>query len=153
MTGKKGQLGNQMLLAGFIFFIVIVGGGISIGAYIFAGSEFSFFQAEAVLLNQQMQKCVYSYNVSSQNIYDACNLNKAAVEKNNGIKICLNSADCINEGESSKIAASTRGTDYFVACGLPDAGEFIGCYRSFISKGGNKIEILTTSNQKIRRIL
>ena len=42
MINKKGQLGDQMMIFAFIFLLVIIGGGIVIGTFVFqASSEIS----------------------------------------------------------------------------------------------------------------
>src|SRR3989304_5956883 len=63
---RRGQLGEQMMVFMFIFFMVIIGGGIVIGTGIFIGPEFDFRASEAVLLNYHIRNCFLGGNLDNR---------------------------------------------------------------------------------------
>ncbi|MEM4259167.1 MAG: hypothetical protein QXS38_00170 [Candidatus Pacearchaeota archaeon] len=156
---RGGQLGEQILVFAFIFLLVIIGGGIVIGTYLFIGSEFDFRVNEANILGYHIKNCLVSEgsdwldNLKDKNnldlLYEKCNLDKEVVERNNLIKICIGQAkpiDCSIEKDANKIVLYSFGD--FEPCKLNLANNFLGC--SAMTFG--KYSIITTSKQHIRRI-
>jgi len=158
-----------MMIFAFIFLLVIIGGGIVIGTFVFIGPEFDFRGNEANLLAADIGECVSSEAQTGtenagfwlDNLADKsnfaflskkCGLDNEAILKNNLIKICAdekNPSDCINEGsngDDKKVVFFTSGD--FVPCGFPEKEreKFIGC--SIIQSG--KYTIIATSKQRIR---
>jgi len=164
MINKKGALGDMMLIATFIFVMVMIGSGIALGVFFFVGDEIDFRGMEAGILNHQIVKCiaerdiVFSDNSDSNSnlelLYERCRLNKDVIEKHNQIKICARSADwsgnredCIGYGDPIVIT----GTD-FTACALLEKNKFLGCSMTRVFQDSKGYIVIATSKQKIRRV-
>jgi len=152
---KKAQLGEQLTVFAFLFLLVVIGIGIAGGVYIFFGSGYDSRQVEADILNHKVRNCL-SENILDDNFkdnfYEICKLNKQSMEvSKNLIKICVTSGNCIEEGSPF---FSTGGD--FVICDVEAAkrnNAFQKCSHSTFTKEGKELQIITTSNQQIRRTI
>lgn len=154
---KRGDLGNQITGFAFFFFMVIIGVGIAFGVYRFFGSGYDFREAEAELLNYKIRQCIMEKEVKEdffalENFFKICNLDKGVIEKNNLIRICENSNDCIRE---DKGILNPEVGENFQTCKLEGGREnsaFPRCVIRELSKEDRKFEIITGSRQFSRRI-
>ena len=152
---RKGDLGNQISGFAFFFLMIIIGVGIAFGVYLFFGSGYDFRQGEAELLNYKIKQCIGENDLSgdffnTERFFETCNLDKEEVIKNNLIRICENSKDCIREDKDLLEVGNN-----FQACKLEGAKEnfaFPRCVISDFTKGERKFEIITGSKQASRRI-
>ena len=153
---RFGRMGDKMMFSMFLLILIIITVGIVAGVYIFYGAEYDFRQAEADILNYNIKKCIINNDIdwtnekSKENFFDVCRLNKEVIEKNNIIKICLNSKDCVSEQKPLFSSGSN-----FEACLLEGAkgnNNFQKCTINNFMRGEKEYEIVTGSNQKSRRI-
>jgi len=162
-VNKKAQLGEQVMMFAFVLLIVVVGGGVVIGTYLFIGPEFDFRGVEANLLSYKIARCIspgsgadvkgfWLDNLANKDsialLAKKCDLNEEVIEKNNLIKICVDeplAADCILSGNDKKIAFSTGGD--FQPCNLAGGEKILGCSITPVGK----YMVIATSRQVIRR--
>lgn len=154
---KKADTGDKLMFFPFLFLLVIIGIGIVIGVFIFFSQGYDFREGESQLLVYKIKKCISSNEMNnefSKNFFTICKLNQKIIEKNNIIKICKNSNDCISETNDDKILF-TSGSN-FVACSLKGAKDnpaYPRCYEDSLKKNNEVFTIITGSNQLSRRIL
>jgi hypothetical protein len=158
---KKAQLGEQLMIFVFLFFLVIIGGGIIIGTYVFVGPEFDYRTTEAAILNYQIRECFLQGKLAGLDalpgdiltrkdfVFKACRINPDVANSNNLVKICIAGSEikqCL--GEENPVF--TTGGD-FQPCGMNDPTKFLGCSVESVMKNGKNYVVVTTSKQKIRR--
>jgi hypothetical protein len=156
---RRAQLGEQLMIFMFLFFMVVIGAGIVIGAYVFIGPEFDFRPTEAAILNYQIRECFTHDTFSMKDkmeegtfkdfVFKQCKLNAEVIGTYNGIKICNAGQgvdDCIKEG---KPLFSTGGD--FQPCGFNEKNKFFGCAVQSVVKNGQSYVVITISKQQIRR--
>jgi hypothetical protein len=153
---KRGELGNQILMFEYLFLLISIAVGISVGVLIYFGDGFDFRQIEADILNSKMQDCIsqnFVLDKITSNFYETCLINMDSVEKNKLlIRICENS--------SAEKCASGNGILFsvggnFESCFFSGAKEnkaYVQCSSKIMEKEGKTLVILTGSNQQIRRI-
>jgi hypothetical protein len=152
---KTGQeLGNQLLGFGFIFVIFVIFAGITGGIYLFFGGEYDYRQVEANSLNYKIYDCLldnFDKTGFVNEFYDLCEINKEVLEDANiNFKICVNSENCITDDKALIYQGSN-----FQECsfeGYYSKGQFMKCANNTFNFRDTKIDIITGSNQKIRRI-
>jgi len=160
LMDKKAQLGEQMMFFLFIFLMVVIGGGIVLGLFMFIGPEINYQGIEADVLSARIATCMESGAltgielIGKDNLNDfvmqRCNLNSQVISDYNQIKICVNlakSSDCINEQNP---VFSTGGD--FIACGLTGGSKFLGCSIKEATWAAKTYSIIATSKQKIRSV-
>jgi hypothetical protein len=155
---KKAALGSQIFLVVFILILLIIGGGIVLGTYLFIGDESDFRQAEAEMLNAKIRACISgadfgdNLNPGIDYIYQKCGLNKEVIEQNNLIRVCNrfgnDMSNCISD---SRLIRVSSGGD-FTVCGLKAANKkFPKCVTKELFSKGESLVIVTVSNQHLRR--
>jgi hypothetical protein len=160
---KKAQLGEQIMIFVFIFFLVIIGGGIVIGTVLFLGNDIDFRETGATILAYQIKQCIIDGKTSTivqgdneqmlSALADKCGLRKDVIGVYNRIKICLNSRVCIQENEKSRIFVASDGD--FNMCDKTFASKNQGlskCVSDSFNSGNNFVTILVTDKQAIRRV-
>jgi len=151
---RKGALGWQIFgIFELLLFMIIVGGGIAFGTYLFYGKGYDFRNAEADLLNYKIRNCIMeNENMDFYNeFFERCGLDREIVNKTNIIKICSNSGDCIEERKNERILFQSGSN--FVACELPykKKSSAPGCVSKSFSKNGERFEVVVGSRQSSRR--
>ncbi len=157
---KKAALGSQIFLVVFILILIIIGGGIVLGTYLFIGDESDFRQVEAEMLNAKIRECISGADFGSLNnlnsgidyLYQKCGLNKEVIEQNNLIRICNrfgnDMSNCISD---SRLIRASSGGD-FTVCGLKAANKkFPKCVTKELFSNGESLVVVTVSNQHLRR--
>ncbi len=163
MIQRRAQLGEQMMIFVFIFFLVMIGAGIVIGTFVFVGAEFDFRQTEASLLSYKVKQCLDEerlFGMEKMQIGERrgffmkeCGFNESSLERNNLVKICKGDVtlkQCIDLKQEDSFF-STGGN--FQVCDLNDNDDFAGCSSRILLKEGQKYTVLTISKQSIRRKL
>jgi len=157
MRNKRGDLGDNIMIFTYLFFMIIIGLGIVLGTYIFYGKGYDFREGEAALLNYKVRECILKSDVNDDfgnKLYEVCGLSKEVIDKDFLLRVCKNSKDCINERDKEKLLIGEGSK--FQACELEGGKEneaFPRCaIKSFI-KGKDKFEIISGSKQFSRRKL
>ncbi len=156
LNNKKGALGTQIFgIFESLLFMLIIGGWIAFGSSLFYGKGYDFREAEADLLSYKISNCIIENEVSVdffEKFFEKCGLEKQVVEKNNLIKICKNSTDCIGENRNEKILFQSGSN--FVACGIAykKKSNVPECVIDKFSKNGERFEIVVGSRQGSRRL-
>lgn len=151
---RKGTIGEQISIVMFLFLMIIIGIGIYIGTSIFFGNGYDFREVESGLLNYKIKECIIKNEVHEEffeDFLERCKLNKEILQKNNIIKICKNSGDCIRAEKSE----FSLGSD-FQSCGFEGAREnieFVRCSINKFKKGGDEFDVIAGSKQNRRRVL
>ncbi len=161
---KKGQLGEQIMIFVFIFFLVIIGGGIVIGTLLFFGNNIDYRGAEASMVAFKIKQCMLEGKVSTilkgeneqmlSMLADRCNLRKEVVLLYNRIRICTDLKDvnsCILAGDKNKFLTSDG---EFNVCDKQFASKNQGleqCFSEIFNYHNTQIVILVTDRQSIRR--
>ena len=162
MIYKKGQLGDMLMFFIFFLFMIIIGGGIVIGTFIFIGPETDFRSTEAAILNYKIRNCFLDGKLNDWESYKAekvdlrvafiskrCGLNKDIIGTYDFVKVCEfknNEKDCITNDDP---LLSTGGD--FNPCGLTEKNKFAGCSMTRTIKDGKDYTFITLSKQNIRR--
>ena len=153
---RKGDVGDQINVFGFLFLILIIGVGIVIGVLIFFGKGYDFREGEAKLLNYKIKECLLKNELNKEfflGFFQKCKLDKDVIEKNNIIRICENSEDCVFEDNKEKVLIFVGSN--FRACkfeGVRGNENFPKCSIQSLEKAGKKYEIITGSSQISRRL-
>ena len=163
---RRAQLGEQIMIFVFIFFLILIGGGIVIGTMLFLGNDIDFRETGATMLAYKIKQCMIdgktSTIVQGENeqmlsaLAEKCNLRNDVITLYNRIRICLNSKDansCILEGDKKKIFVSSDGD--FNMCDKIYASKNPGlpkCVSDSFNSGNNFVIILVTDKQAIRRV-
>jgi len=148
---KKADLGDHLMIFGFLFLVVVIAFGLMAGVYIYFGAEYDFRQVEADVLNYKIRECILSSEIdwnSADDFYDRCGFDKSVLEENNKIKVCKGVGDCIS-GASVFVLGSG-----FQECGFEAAEEnknFPRCSIRSLKKEGDSYEIITAGSQ-LRRV-
>ena len=128
LLNRRGQVAEGLDLLPFLFFIVIVVGGISAGAAIFFGAEIDFRTVEANQLVDKIQGCIASEDKwadSQESFYKICKLNENVLENGNYIlKVSVDGEESSDltvgsNFESCDFKAAKRNR-HFVRCGFRD---------------------------------
>ena len=152
---RKGALGWQIFgIFKLLLFMIIVGGGIAFGTYLFYGKGYDFREAEAGLLNYKIRNCIMENEIDkdffNNEFFEKCGLDREVINKTNIIKVCKDSADCIGESRNENILFQLKSN--FVACGLPYKKAPIRCVSAEFVKGADKFNVIVGSWQASRRI-
>ncbi len=153
MDKKAQTVGNQVMGIAFVFFLVLIVGGISLGIYAYFGTPYDYKNIDAAILNFRIRECIMNndsltLNAESfkNNFYSACNINKDSLSTGKLIiKICEDSSDCLKEEKPLVIEGGN-----FEACflkGARDNPSYPKCKIEVIEKNDKKYEIITGSNQ------
>jgi ADP-glucose pyrophosphorylase len=133
----------------------VIAVGIVAGTGLFYGSDYEFRLTESLLLNKKVKDCVTSFGVNNQRLkndfFGACKINESIVDKGLGIKVCVDSSNCIIE----KNPLIQEGSNFQV-CGIErnsKKDEFPRCALLTL-KGleGKNVQIITYSNHEKRRV-
>lgn len=115
IIGKRGELGDQVMLIVFIFLLVLISVGVVSGVLIFFGSEYDFRAVSSEVLNYNIRDCLNREGIDSNffgNLYVKCGLNEKVINSSYIIKICADSKDCISDAEPKFVYGDA------VQCGL-----------------------------------
>lgn len=150
---KKATGGQQLTIFPFLFLMMMIGLGITAGVWMFYGKGYDFRQAESSLLNYKLTSCILEKDIdfTKDSIYDLCNLNKEIIEKNNIIKICKNSQDCVDSSSPLFFSGSNFQGCFFTGAKQNDA--YPKCSLVSIKKQSDTYQIITGSKQLIRNKL
>ena len=102
LFNKKGeQMEDQVLSVAFIFLLLIIAGGISIGIGIFYGSGYQVKQIDSDNLNYKVSNCFYNNNLTDiqTNFYTVCEMNQNVVVNSSlMVKVCKGTSvlNCVN---------------------------------------------------------
>ncbi len=150
---RGGETGNQLMFFTFLFMLVMIGAGIVAGVLIFFGNEYDTRHIDADILNYKIRKCIIEkdFEFSNNGFFETCLLNeKTMTDSEIIVKICIDSSDCLTEKDSLLIFGSN-----FQACGFEGVKEnkaFPRCKMNSFVKEGKKYDVITGSNQKVRRL-
>ena len=150
IRNKKGNLGNQISIFTFVFFLVIIAGGIYAGVYMFFGEGYDFRSVESELLAYRIKQCVMEDKFDKEKFFALCDIDEKVVTANNMIKVCFNTQDCIEESKNISFSVGSN----FQACMLGGAKEnenYPQCAFLNFEKDGKKFEIVAGSKQNARR--
>jgi hypothetical protein len=133
--------------------MILIALAIVSGFYIFFGGGFDFRASEASLLNSKIAECIMNNNIDFSKIgdgfFEICGLNKAVIEENNEIKICVDSQNCIQEDNP----VFSINTANIVQCGfIGKSGNFPKCASGIFEKNGRTYTILSVSKQNARKL-
>ena len=137
-----------MMIFVFIFFLVIIGGGIAAGTYLFFGGDYDFRYVEAQNLNYHVGICLIEQDVNldlKEEFYSKCKLNRNVVEKELFILIKANGEKKFDSGRGDEVQCklNSRNQKYFE------------CFEEQFSKEVNGqtivFSVLTGSNQRLGR--
>jgi hypothetical protein len=152
MNNRKGAAKDIITFFPFLFFLVIIAGGIVLGTVIFYGSGYDIRQSEAEVLNYKIGNCILEKQGWEDNIYDFCGIvNKEVLGEIDVLfKVCKESGDCILEKSEEKIVVTTGGD--FVSCGLEgEVSEGYGkCSIGEVEKSGVRYQVISFSGNQIR---
>jgi len=141
---RRGELGDQVVIFSFLFFMVIISGGIAVGTYIYYGSGYDFRQVEADALAFRVESCLLSNEIDwalEGNFYEVCDISRESIEANNILRIEIDDSVVLN----------FRGSE--VACGFSgDNEELPKCRESVFFLGDSKVKILAGSEQRVERV-
>jgi len=155
VLSKRGQAApRQVMIFSFILLLIIIGGGLVAGMFLFFGAGYDTRQVEADTLNYAIKDCILKSETdfsSKEALYQDCRLNEEIFAEGNllRVKICVNSGDCIEEIKPELQIGSD-----FVVCGLVAAETnkaFPRCKISSFLKNDNKIDLITVSDRFNRR--
>ena len=144
MREKKAKLGDMTMVFSYLFLLIIIGGGIALGAYAFVGKGYNVRGEEAVILADKIKDCVNS-GVDWNDFYAECEINKEVAEKSLvlGVKINGEEIFSINKGkvEGCRFIGARENPSYPVSA-----------FMEFLNEG-ERYEITAGSIQKIRRVI
>jgi len=152
---RKGDTGNQLISLTYIFLMVLIAFGITAGIFIFFGAEYQFKQVDSDSLNLKVVNCLRENPVDDglfKDFYSKCGINKDVVGNYSKIKICVGSENCAGE-ESDKVKFVV-GSD-FQSCeflGVGGNNNFAKCTKNVVEFKGSSYQIVTGSNQILRRV-
>jgi hypothetical protein len=141
---RRAQVGEQMMVFWFVFLLLLVGGGIYAGVYIFFGSEYDFRKVDAEILNYRVEKCLIENeidfgNLSGEiggNFYEKCRLNQGII--NETFFILVNAT-----GKEYEAGPGDR-----QQCSLGELNDkYLRCKGKTFVKNGKEYSVLTGSNQ------
>lgn len=144
---KRGELGSQMMIFTFLFLLIIIGGAIVAGNYIFFGQRYDGRQAEADELNYKISECLQGNMVDLSNVgefYSKCGLNRNVLDER---IYMIRIGECKDRGCGNLNVLFTLGSN-FEACFFTGKSEdYPKCSVTKIVKEGKEIQILTASKQ------
>ncbi len=155
MRDKKGNLGNQISIFTYLFFLAVIAFGIYAGVYLFFGEGYDFRGVESELLAYKIKQCIIQDKFDKEKFFAECNIDENVVRANNIIKICVDSQNCVEENkniENQGVLFSVGSN--FQACLLEGAKEnknYPKCAFVNFEKEGKKFEIIAGSKQNSRR--
>ncbi len=145
MKNKKAQLGDMTMFLAFLTLLIIIGGGIAAGVYIFFGSGYDFRQVDADILNYKIRTCLINSELDETNfkedLYQTCKLNKNITEEVLVLRI----------KKETKTLISLNNPQGCLLEGAKENKAFPKCTESILTKNQITYTILTGSNQKSRR--
>lgn len=144
---KRGEsVGDQLMFVWFFLMLVLIVGGLAIGASIYFGKNYDARGEEATILFDKIRDCFVSNDLTAENFYDVCLLNESLLNENN-IRIRI----CEEECASGKIFLQL-GSDfescYFVSDIEGKNEQFGKCFKGITKKNGKNYIIEVGSNQE-----
>ena len=99
MKSKKAQLGEQVMIFPFVLMLIVIGGGIAAGIYVFFSSGYDFRKVDADILNYKIQDCLTTNKINfnqdkallEKEFFTVCNINQQIIKENFIIGIGKNS--------------------------------------------------------------
>ena len=154
MIGKKGVLGDAMMLPAVFIIMILIAIGMIVGVYLYLGNGYDFRLADANALNHKIRNCMYSTELLNKNldIFETCGIKKESVENHKlFFKICadIDSEEC----SSSEVKIYQAGSN-FESCfinGVRENSNYPICKSTEIVINGKSFSIITGSNQQLKR--
>jgi len=145
LKNRKGAMGRQLMYAYFLFMLVVIGGGIVAGVFIFYGTGYDFRKADSVALNFEIKKCILEKEIDfgKDSIYEKCSLNEKIIDEGKySIGIFKNGNEVL------------RFRDYVICKVTAKKGvDFPKCTITKFLKGNDEFEVVIGSNQLTGRKL
>ncbi len=139
MLYKRGESGEMLMFFILFGFMLIVGGGIVGGVYLFYGGELDYRQEQADVLSYKIEKClVENAELDKSKFFEECGLEESFFD---GEEYNLE----ISKGDENYIAKGSN----FVSCDLAGAKEnkhFARCSKRVFEVKGVEFEAIVMVN-------
>jgi hypothetical protein len=149
MRNRKGQLGEQILVFPFFFFLVVIGVGIVAGMLLYFGEGYDFRSIDAEVLNYRIRECLMDGKLDlnslsgeeiKNQIFEKCGMNKKVLgEKRFVIEI--------KRASDGKVIYEF-GSSENCLLNVKENRAFPICKEGEVDINGERYEIMTGSNQE-----